>query len=36
MNFWLMHGAIVAIAGVVILAIAPLFRRVINAEPAKA
>jgi POT family proton-dependent oligopeptide transporter len=33
-NFWLMHGAVVAVAGVVILAIAPLFRRVLNAAPA--
>ncbi len=32
-NFWLMHGAVVAGAGVVILAIAPLFRRVLNAAP---
>ncbi|MBU1377816.1 MAG: peptide MFS transporter [Alphaproteobacteria bacterium] len=30
-NFWLMHGAIVAGAALVILAIAPIFRRVLNA-----
>ena len=33
-NFWLMHGAIVAVAGLVIFAIGPLFRRVLNAQPA--
>ncbi|WP_296597444.1 peptide MFS transporter [Phenylobacterium sp.] len=31
-SFWLMHGGIVAAAGVLILVIAPLFRRVLNAE----
>jgi POT family proton-dependent oligopeptide transporter len=35
-QFWLMHGVIVAMAGVVILLLSPTFRKVIGADPALA